>query len=535
MSGETIQGGQAPTTRRGAGEGSIDELPSGKFRVRVRLPNGKRRSRAFGDLESAQAFRRGALAIFADEATQEAQGPREQTFDAYGLRWLDRRELAGEHRSIESQRSVWRRHVSGSDLGDAQVALITRRDVHRWLEGMKVKRAGQTRRTGTQEGMVVDTGRPLARGTIHTALVLVRQALQAAMEEEVLSTNPARDVQIGRGRVSAEPKWTYLDEKEIHALLGTEREGIEERDRLIYTVAIYTGLREGELWGLKWRCVHLTGERPHLDVRFSYKGPTKSGRPRMVPLLAPALEALKRWKAIAPANRLDLVFPNREGEMRAEHNDNGWADRPVGQGKQRRVIPGHKTLAGITRAVRFHDLRHTCASALVMGAWGRVWKIEEVRDFLGHTNISTTLRYAHLSPDHLHRAARETVQVTNGSPAPEGGENSDEGSGFLIRRSGVRVPSRVPLKSQGFSPEEVFGRDPSVTQLARDVLGAVAATGEVPSTLIEEFLRVLLDVPFLQSVLRAQEPGPMRLPLVLRLAAEILGAARSLEELRGAR
>ena len=62
--------------------------------------------------------------------------------------------------------------------------------------------------------------------------------------------------------------------------------------------------------------------------------------------------------------------------------------------------------------MRFHDLRHTCASHLLMGTWGRAWKIEEVCAFLGHSDITVTQRYAHLSPDHLNRAAAETVMGT---------------------------------------------------------------------------------------------------------------------------
>lgn len=41
------------------------------------------------------------------------------------------------------------------------------------------------------------------------------------------------------------------------------------------------------------------------------------------------------------------------------------------------IEPGWKQRARIARHVRFHDLRHTCASQLVMGTWGRGWRIEE--------------------------------------------------------------------------------------------------------------------------------------------------------------
>ncbi len=61
------------------------------------------------------------------------------------------------------------------------------------------------------------------------------------------------------------------------------------------------------------------------------------------------------------------------------------------------------------RRVRFHDLRHTCASHLVMGTWGRQWTVNEVSAFIGHSDISVTQRYAHLSVDHLAVAAAETT------------------------------------------------------------------------------------------------------------------------------
>jgi RNA:NAD 2'-phosphotransferase (TPT1/KptA family) len=91
------------------------------------------------------------------------------------------------------------------------------------------------------------------------------------------------------------------------------------------------------------------------------------------------------------------------------------------------IEPGHKTLAGITRRVRFHDLRHTCASHLVMGTWGRVWRIEEICALVGHSGIGVTQRYAHLSPDHLHKAAAETVLAAPPRRSREGHEPQKQG------------------------------------------------------------------------------------------------------------
>lgn len=85
-----------------------------------------------------------------------------------------------------------------------------------------------------------------------------------------------------------------------------------------------------------------------------------------------------------------------------------------------RLLPGR-------RAVRFHDFRHTFASHLIMGTWGRAWRLEEVQILLGHTSITTTQRYAHLAPEGLARSVSEaearwfdvTTGVTGSSGDPE--------------------------------------------------------------------------------------------------------------------
>lgn len=77
--------------------------------------------------------------------------------------------------------------------------------------------------------------------------------------------------------------------------------------------------------------------------------------------------------------------------------------------------------------MRFHDFRHTFASHLVMGTWGRAWRVEEVQVLLGHTSITTTQRYAHLAPEGLARSVSEaearwfdvTTGVTGSSGDPE--------------------------------------------------------------------------------------------------------------------
>ncbi len=79
--------------------------------------------------------------------------------------------------------------------------------------------------------------------------------------------------------------------------------------------------------------------------------------------------------------------------------------------------------SGLTRRVRWHDLRHTCASSLVSGWWGRRWSLQEVKEMLGHTTIDVTQRYAHLAPGALEEAATATIggSVMQVTPALESG------------------------------------------------------------------------------------------------------------------
>jgi len=82
----------------------------------------------------------------------------------------------------------------------------------------------------------------------------------------------------------------------------------------------------------------------------------------------------------------------------------GWLVFPGPGGAERLHVPTHSDQrffqracerAGIGRVVRWHDLRHTCATSLLEGWWGEAWQPDEVRQFLGHTAVAMTMRYVH--------------------------------------------------------------------------------------------------------------------------------------------
>lgn len=159
----------------------------------------------------------------------------------------------------------------------------------------------------------------------------------------------------------------------------------DEMVLVLYATAVYTGMRAGELAGLRWEAVSF--ERRLFTVARSFDGPTKSGEVRHVPMLDPLLAPLRAWRL---RHGGDLVFTNRDGRMLQRSSR-------VFQEVLMRVLDR----AGLPRRpngrgyVRFHDLRHTFASHWMM----RGGDLSKLQRILGHASPIMTNRYAHLAPE----------------------------------------------------------------------------------------------------------------------------------------
>ena len=237
--------------------------------------------------------------------------------------------------------------------------------------------------------------------TVNRDLGTLKAALNRAVEWGYLDANPLAAVKpvktddLGRPRFLSEEEETLLRdaldrrEKRHCAARENANKWRSERDyptmpdlrilpfvdhlQPIVLLALNTGMRRGEIFRLTWDDVDL--DRAMLTVRGSG---AKSGKTRHIPLNSEALEILRFWQE--RSTRTALVFPGTEG-ARLDNIDHGWqklcADAPL------------------TR-FRFHDLRHTFASKLVMAGVD----LNTVRELLGHSDIKMTLRYAHLAPEH---------------------------------------------------------------------------------------------------------------------------------------
>ena len=135
-----------------------------------------------------------------------------------------------------------------------------------------------------------------------------------------------------------------------------------------------TGLRRGELLGLRWADVSF-----RLALLSIHAASAKTGQTRHLPLNPEALAALRRWRDQCGVQPTDTVFPVTTSFKTA------WSA----------VLKS----AGISR-FRWHDLRHHFASRLVQVGVS----LNTVRELLGHSSLATTLRYAHLGPDQKREA-----------------------------------------------------------------------------------------------------------------------------------
>ena len=167
-----------------------------------------------------------------------------------------------------------------------------------------------------------------------------------------------------------------------------------------YLTSYLTGLRFSELVALQWDCVDF--EQEVIEVRRSLcKGTnsiietTKSGKTRMIGMNSTLKSVLQKLKLNSPGK---LVFSHEDGrKFRYEY--------------LRKWFFKHQKEAGVRR-VGIHGIRHSFASHFVMGG-GNVYELKEL---LGHADISTTMRYAHLAKDHL-KAQAQVVTFTPKSGA----------------------------------------------------------------------------------------------------------------------
>lgn len=244
----------------------------------------------------------------------------------------------------------------------------------------------------------LDSG--LAPATVHKLHVVLHKALKAAVADGLIPRNVTAGLKPPRiTREEIDP----LDTEGARRLLEMAR---GNRLEALYVLALNTGMRQGELLALKWDDVDL--ERgvlrvrrtlTHSDKRFVLGEPKTKKSQRSIRLTVSAVQALREHLArqleeMERAGSLyasgGLIFATETGTIINPSNLRNRSFKPL------------LRLAGL-RQIRFHDLRHTCATLLL----SKDVNPKIVSEMLGHASVSITLDiYSHLLPDMQEKAAK---------------------------------------------------------------------------------------------------------------------------------
>lgn len=329
-------------------------------------------------------------------------------FSVFANRWLDERETSGHVRGVQRERSKWNAHVVTASWYDWQFKRITPAVLQQWIgELFKTNKMHAIR---TRDGIERrPTRKRLARKYIANILGIVKRCFDHAVVAGLVKENPAKAVILPpvEVRERGDQLIVHLTAEEVERLF---QQPLAATERAWFAVAVYGGLRLGELIALRWQDVTL-GKRPVVRVRRSHKGPVKTPKSiRDVPLLPPAAEALEALKREQAKRGMigGLVFPAADGGLHHASYTANWRDKPERRGGKLCTFKGWRSRAGIRAQVNFHALRHTCGCHLLQGTWAkrgwlkRALRMQEVSLWLGHSSVGVTeAHYATLAPDSL--------------------------------------------------------------------------------------------------------------------------------------
>lgn len=366
--------------RRGKGEGSITRLADGRWQGRVDLgvQGGKRVRKAVYGRTRAEVQQR--LRQLLATRDQGRPLPRAETLTVATFldRWLT--DVAARRvrpRTLERYRLDVRRLVAA--LGSVRLTRLTAADVQRVLNALS------------------DQG--LSPATVRHCRATLRAALNTAVVWELVPQNVAAGARVSTPAVAKAPVAAMtpaLAEAILRAVDGTAVAGPVQ-------LALLTGLRQGEVLGLRWSDVALDADPPTLTVRHQLQWvqgqwrltpPKAAAARRVLPLPHRAVAVLRAQRRRVQELRLragpawqplpgleDLIFPSPTGRPR-----DGWGVTKAFQQALHR--------AGLPR-LRFHDLRHGYATLLVASGA----PLRAVADVLGHSRVTLTAEtYSHIAP-----------------------------------------------------------------------------------------------------------------------------------------
>lgn len=276
----------------------------------------------------------------------------------------------GSRRAQDYQLEWWKEQLGAYTLDRVTPALIAEYRDRLLKETSPIGKKAKIAEQAEKDGKSPPREKKRSPATVARFMAALSHVFTVAMKEwQIVDDNPFRKVTKPK-----EPKGIvrFLDDEERERLLKACKESTCKDLYPAVVIALSTGCRRGELMNLRWPQVDL--ERGLLTFED-----TKNNERRSAPLVSLALELMKERAKLRRIDS-DLVFPGKR------------KDNPI---ELERPWQAALAAAGV-KNFRWHDLRHSAASYLVMNGATP----SEVAEVLGHKTLHMVKRYAHLSQAH---------------------------------------------------------------------------------------------------------------------------------------
>ncbi|HXA27286.1 MAG TPA: site-specific integrase [Candidatus Angelobacter sp.] len=317
--------------------------------------------------------------------------------------------MKGKPSHLARTDGIIRDHIVPSSIGGLRLSRLRPLDIQQWRDAKLVQVSPKTQK-------------PYSPTSVRLMQVTLQGALKHAVRLEFIARNPAELVPLPAKSDFEGTAWE--PDEAMRFLAACTGHRLEN----LFVLALLTGMREGELLGLRWADIHWDANMLMVQSNVVWvRGTAHHGTPkrerskRPVPLVPWAVDVLRRQQARQSPERqqaatdwhdLDLVFPNNVG-------------KPINTSTFRTRVFHPLMKAANVRAIRFQDIRGTTATLLAFLGVDEV----VIQKLLGHAAVQTTQRhYIHLLDDPRVREALERLQARLATPqtaaagaaAPEG-------------------------------------------------------------------------------------------------------------------
>ena len=274
-------------------------------------------------------------------------------------------------------------------IGHIPVQQLTTLAVQSWVNGLKISPS---------------SGKEMSAATIKHAYHVLKGAMDKAVLAGIIYRSPCTGIMLPKGQ---KKQAVIYDEKQIRQLLdaasGTDME-------LVIDMELCLGVRRGELLGLEWgdidwehNQVKIIRNRVVVDGKSVVKEPKTATSVRTLDVPLPLMQKLRKHKMLCLSNKLRLGQAYIATDYIIVHLDG----KPIYPEYLSQMLTKLQEKAGLPKC-RFHDLRHLCASIMLLQGVN----VKVAQERLGHKDIATTMNiYSHVLPSSAKEAADKIGQL----------------------------------------------------------------------------------------------------------------------------